>query len=216
MSTPTIVNQKELDKANAIFWNEACGTHLANRTNTVNDYKSFDKAYFKQYPFLKRYLDKFSGDVLEIGTGYGTVATYLDKKCYYYACDIAARPIEILKERGLTNFNFSWQQSILDLSHKYVGFDGVVSIGCLHHTGNIPRSIKKIYRLLIPGGRALIMLYNADAKRPAVDIDTKGNKAPHIEYTSLSDLPGLFDNFSEWAAQVENGQNKDIYIEAVK
>lgn len=44
-------------------------------------------------------------------------------------------------------------------------FDYVYSIGCLHHTGDVPRSIEEVHRVLVPGGRAVVMLYNRHSLR---------------------------------------------------
>ena len=95
-------------------------------------------------------------------------------------------------------------------------FDGVVSIGCLHHTGDIQGGLDEIHRVLKPNGRALIMLYNEEAERLPVDRNSKGERAPHIEYTSVRDLPELFWQFQHWRYDLQNGNNRDIYIEAVK
>lgn len=38
--------------------------------------------------------------------------------------------------------------------------DYLVSIGCFHHTGDVQRCIDETYRVLKPGGRACIMVYN--------------------------------------------------------
>lgn len=211
MST-TNTSQAVLDAANAAYWDEVCGTHLARRTKTEGNFEAFDREYFKQYPFLYGYLDKFSGDVLEIGTGYGTVGAYLAKRCDYIGMDIAEGPLGVLAQRGLE----AQRGNVLCPIFEYDYFDGVVSIGCLHHTGDIPRALAEIRRVLKPGGRALIMLYNADAEKLAVDRNTKGERAPHIEYTNVSDIPALFADWSSFTVGLENGTYKDIYIEAVK
>jgi len=204
---------KQLNEENAEYWNEPCGFKLATRTNTIGKWKEFDVEYFKLYPFLYKYLDKLSGDVLEIGTGYGTVGTYLANRCNtYVGCDIAEGPIRILKARGLNAF---WSNIFL-LPYRDESFDGVVSIGCIHHTGSVRDSIKVIRRLLVPGGRALIMIYNKHATVRPVDHNSEGVKAPYIEYTDVKQLPGLFRYWSEYKYTLENGNNKDIYIEAVK
>ena len=41
----------------------------------------------------------------------------------------------------------------------------VVTLGCLHHTGNLQRAIDKVHRALRTGGFALIMVYNAFSYR---------------------------------------------------
>ncbi|MFT3892216.1 MAG: class I SAM-dependent methyltransferase [Anaerolineales bacterium] len=40
-------------------------------------------------------------------------------------------------------------------------FDLIVSLGVLHHTADTAGSIREVYRLLKPGGRAIIMLYRS-------------------------------------------------------
>jgi len=205
------IDQLRLDLKNADYWNEPCGTHLARQTRTEGNYKDFDAAYFKKYPFLKRYLDKFNGRILEIGTGYGTVASYLAERCQYVGLDIADGPLKILIDRGLS----WWRGSALDI--PLAGpFDGVVSIGCLHHTGDIEGALVEIHRILKPGGRSLVMLYNEEADRLPVDKNTKGEIAPHIEYTNVDDLGDLFWGWASYRYDVQNGANKDIYIEAAK
>ena len=204
------ISQEELNKKNAEYWNEPCGTHLARNTNTENNFIEFDKRYFDRYPFLLPYLDKFKGDVLEIGIGYGTVATYLSQKCNYLGLDIALGPLDILRQRGLAYM----QGNVLDLQFKENTFDGVVCIGCLHHTGDIERGLNEIHRVLKPGGRALIMLYNIDADKLAVDRNTKGVQAPHIEYTDVRDLEDLFWGWASYRYDLQ--YNKDIYVEAAK
>ena len=203
-----------ISEQNAKFWNEACGTHLASRTGTLGKYKEFDERYFEQYPFLTSYLDKFKGYVLEVGTGYGTVAQYLhDSSIVQYAgLDIAQGPLDILKARGIRWYH----GDVLDLSFSDNTFDGVVSIGCLHHTGDLQKGIDELHRVLKVGGDALIMLYNEAAERPAVDNNTKGQPAPHIEYISEGDVSKLFNEWREVTFKIENGAQKDIYIEAIK
>jgi SAM-dependent methyltransferase len=53
------------------------------------------------------------------------------------------------------------QGSILAAPFPDGSFDYVVSIGCLHHTGNMPLALAETARLLRPGGRATLMSYNA-------------------------------------------------------
>ena len=40
-------------------------------------------------------------------------------------------------------------------------FDAVVTIGCLHHTGNLKKGISEVHRVLRQGGSATIMVYSA-------------------------------------------------------
>jgi SAM-dependent methyltransferase len=53
------------------------------------------------------------------------------------------------------------QGSILKAPFPDESFDYVVSIGCLHHTGNIERAVGEVARILRPGGRLVMMVYYA-------------------------------------------------------
>ena len=176
------------------------------------DFAAFDKKYFAQYPFLYEYLNKFFGCVLEVGTGYGTVAQYLAEKCESYTgLDIAEGPLKILKERGLDNE----QGNVLSLPYPDNHFDGVVSIGCIHHTGNMQKAAHELIRVLKPGGRLLVMVYNAEGKK-AVDRNTQGEDAPHTDYATVAEAQALFALLPSVTICERNGAYRDIYIEAVK
>ena len=44
-------------------------------------------------------------------------------------------------------------------------FDHVVSIGCLHHTGDLAGALQEVHRVLKPGGQTTIMVYSAASYR---------------------------------------------------
>jgi SAM-dependent methyltransferase len=60
------------------------------------------------------------------------------------------------------------QGSALDIPHRGGAFGQVVSIGCLHHTGDLPRAVAEVHRVLRPGGTAMVMLYNRHSLRQLV------------------------------------------------
>jgi SAM-dependent methyltransferase len=210
-------DQTELDAANAAFWDELCGTRLARQLgiDIVDDesLRRFDNAYMARYPYLWRYLelDAVRGQrLLEIGLGFGTVGQLLAcSGAEYHGVDIALGPVEMMRERlrmkGLDGSERIQQGNALDLPFESGTFDRVVTIGCLHHTGNAAQGVSEVHRVLAPGGRAVVMLYNAHAvfqltlrararlkrRRDAekwvgahYDMNTAGDVAPHIEYTS--------------------------------
>jgi len=57
------------------------------------------------------------------------------------------------------------EHSVLDLPHPDESLECVVSIGCLHHTGALPRAVAEVERVLRPGGTAVAMLYNRHSLR---------------------------------------------------
>lgn len=165
--------QQDIDESNRRFWNELCGTQLAQTLglapgdDTAVD--KFDRAYLSMYPYL---LDRvpvhtFTGKkVLEVGLGFGTLGQQLAlHSSGYRGLDIAHGPVEMMNTRlarlGLSGQDFSAVQgSMLNCPFPDSEFDVVVSIGCFHHTGDLHRCIEETRRVLKPGGYAYIMVYN--------------------------------------------------------
>jgi ubiquinone/menaquinone biosynthesis C-methylase UbiE len=164
--------QREMDRRNAQFWNEVCGSAFARSLGITElspaSLFQFDQEYFRFYPYLQKYLsdDVTDAKVLEIGLGFGTVGQHLaNKGCRYYGLDIAANPVAMMRYRfsllGLEGSNQVQVGSALDIPFKNSSFDYVYSIGCLHHTGDLPRAITEVHRVLAERGKAIIMLYNS-------------------------------------------------------
>jgi SAM-dependent methyltransferase len=171
--------QNEVDRKNAEFWNELCGSgvarHLGITDSSSESIKKFDDCYFSLYPYLKKNylpLEKIIGKtVLEIGLGYGSVSQFLAKNAYsFIGVDIAKGPVDFLNHRLMlmekpANARIMSAHK-LDFSNNF--FDFVVSIGCFHHTGNVKHCIEEAYRVLKPGGRLLFMCYNKFSLREFV------------------------------------------------
>jgi SAM-dependent methyltransferase len=165
------VARSNLDDANAEFWDEVCGTELARTLTATDDSResieAVDRAFFASYPFLARYVafeDLDGRDVIGIGLGYGSVSHRLcEKGRSFVGLDIARGPVDWVNYR-LRLFGLSGkaqQGSVLDAPFADESFDVAVAIGCYHHTGNIERAIAETARILRPGGRAVVMVYNA-------------------------------------------------------
>ena len=231
-------DQAQIDRRNAAFWDELCGTGLAAQLgitkSSPENLARFDAAYMEMYPYLEGYLPApgTAGDrLLEVGLGYGTVSQILAARGFdYHGLDIAPGPVEMvryrLRELGLDDPDERVRAgSVLELEHPDESFDHVVTIGCLHHTGDIPRAVEQVRRVLRPGGRALVMLYNArsfrrakmaiahrlrgegqDAEemRGSYDRNLEGAAAPSTEYTSKAQAERLFSGFSEVRIRREN------------
>jgi SAM-dependent methyltransferase len=234
-------SQRELDRANADFWAELCGTGLA-RSVGVEDASAeslarVDDAYFGMYPDLKRYLPWHAGErVLEIGLGYGTVGQWLAQRGLdYHGLDISPGPVGMMVHRlemvGVDDAAARVTQgSALAIPHPDASFDVVVSIGCLHHTGDLAGAIAEVRRVLRGGGQAMIMVYNSRSYRQAVtlplrmlrrgvwrdrrrrgefvrasyDAGSDGTAAPATEFSSVADVRRMFAGFSDVRVRREN------------
>ncbi len=161
-SNPGPNGQAEIDKANMAFWDELCGSALARRIGVTDSspesLKRFDDWYMSYYPYLERHIpfETMSGArVLEIGLGYGTVAQRLmEHGADYNGLDIAANPVVMAQHRLrlLGKQGTVKQGSVLECPSA-TRFDWAITIGCLHHTGDMARAIAEVNRVLKPGGR---------------------------------------------------------------
>lgn len=160
-----------VDQSNVAFWNELCGTSLAKSLgisdNAPASLKKFDDWYLDFYPYLVDHIP-FTGvadqKVLEIELGYGTVAQKLmEAGAQYHGLDIADGPVAMARHRaGLLGKTADINQgSALAIPYADSTFDHVVTIGCLHHTGDLAGAMREVHRVLKPGGRVMIMVYNA-------------------------------------------------------
>jgi len=169
-----------LNRENAEFWNELCGTGLARSLGITEpspeSLRRFDEAYLRFYPYLGQYVfvqDLQGQRVLEIGMGYGTLGQLLASQgCRYYGLDIAMNPVAMMRYRlsllGLEDGDQVQVGSALDIPYQGATFDYVYSIGCLHHTGDLGRGIAEVHRVLKDRGKAIIMLYNGHSFRRLV------------------------------------------------
>ena len=195
-----------IDRQNAEFWNELCGTVTARSLGITElsgeNLRRFDEWYMNYYPYLERYI--YPGDlkgkrVLEIGLGYGTLGQLLASKgCRYYGLDIAKNPVALMRYRfGLQGLGGDLRVgSVLDLPYRDGGFDYVYSIGCLHHTGDLRRAVGEVYRVLVDGGKTIIMLYNRHSFRRMIFLPVVHLRNLLLGRYKSQDGPM---SFSDWA-----------------
>ena len=162
--------QQRLDEANARFWNELCGTglaqHLGITDHSPESLRKFDDAYFALYPYLLPTVrpEEMAGKrVLEIGLGYGSLSQKLaEAGADYTGMDIAEGPVRMVNDRlriaGLPGRAVTGNALAMPFADG--SLDYLVSIGCFHHTGNVQKCLDETHRVLRPGGTAVVMLYN--------------------------------------------------------
>jgi len=233
---------------NRAFWDELCGSVLA-RSVGVTDVSAaslarFDRAYLDFYPYLLDYLplsEISSRRVVEIGLGYGTVGQQLlQAGASYTGVDLALGPAAMMNYRAglLGRPPCALRGSALSLPLAAESTDCVVAIGCFHHTGSVEQCIRETYRVLKPGGRAVVMVYNQfsyrhwlrwpvatarasftqrrlDAgetapahQRKRYDVNSAGQAAPETVFLSVPQLRHLFRDFRSVDLDKEN--NSDL------
>jgi SAM-dependent methyltransferase len=235
---------RALDLANARFWDELCGSRLAMelgvRDHSLESLKRFDRGYLDFYPYLLKHVPVGSmrdRTVLEIGLGYGTLGQCIaESGADYIGMDLAETPVRMMAHRlalqGLPGRVV--RASVLACPFDDCSVDAVVSIGCFHHTGDIERCIRETFRVLRPGGRAHVMVYNkyslrqwtrwpfvtlwdlaretfsmealpsSESQRRAYDARMSGAAAPETTFMSRGRLRGLFGRFSQLRIRAEN------------
>jgi ubiquinone/menaquinone biosynthesis C-methylase UbiE len=122
-------------------------------------------------PWLPPVLDEIATfhDILEVGCGQGTDAIYCCQRMplgsNYIGIDLSENSIEQAKKAAeqvkqtlIVHPRFTVGNTE-SLEFDDQAFDCVVSIGVLHHTPNIDKSLAEIYRVLKPGGVTILILY---------------------------------------------------------
>ena len=163
----TSPSQEAIDRQNKAFWDEVCGSGLAQGLGLTDaspeSMALFDRAYMELYPYLARYIPSgaLGGKrVLEVGLGYGTLGQILARSAgEYHGVDMAAGPAAMMLHRlqrlGNAVRGCAARASVLDLPYRDESFDYVYSIGCLHHTGDIRRGVEEVRRVLKLSQQAL-------------------------------------------------------------
>jgi SAM-dependent methyltransferase len=246
------MSQQAIDESNAAFWNTLCGWNMAREAGITgegeDDLRRFDELYLGFYPYLERYVpaDLSGRKLLEVGLGFGTLGQLLASRgADYHGVDIAAEPVAVMRRRlralGLPDEQVQ-QASVLELPFADESFDDVYSIGCLHHTGNLQRSVDEVHRVLARGGRAVVMLYHRhslrrlalaarhalrrrgrfdDEMRRLYDADPSGDAAPHTDFVSRAEARRLFARFARVRIDVQNfdgyrfGLRRELFLSNV-
>jgi ubiquinone/menaquinone biosynthesis C-methylase UbiE len=132
-------------------------------------FKTLDEHRYRVHPRLISAVgfEKCRGlRVLEIGCGCGSEAERFARAgAHYTAVDLTNAAPSLTQRRfhlaGLPG-NFT-QGDAENLPFADSSFDLVYSHGVLHHTPDTACAIREAYRVLAPGGRAIVMLYHRDS-----------------------------------------------------
>jgi ubiquinone/menaquinone biosynthesis C-methylase UbiE len=153
------------------YWNaHPCGTQFTElEWGSKKFFDEVERFRYETQPFMRSLLefDNFRGkQLLEIGCGLGTdLLQFARAGAKVTGVDLTPASIELVKKR------FSLEGLPVDarvadaenLPFADASFDVVYSFGVLHHTPNTHKTIDEVYRVLKPGGRAIIMLYHKNS-----------------------------------------------------
>jgi len=192
------------------FWNtEACGTHFVqNHTDTRDFYDKFREHRYRtewHIPLLVPFTKAKGKNVLEIGTGNGADgAMFALNGAIYTGVDLTEAALDATRKHfnvlGLTG-TFQ-KENAEQLSFPDHNFDIVYSHGVLHHTPNTQTAINEVYRVLKPGGQAIIMLYHKHSFNYYVRI---------MAYMRLRVLLKILSCLGRWNADREKISSQPIF-----
>ena len=122
--------------------------------------------YQEYAPWMRAVMgfDRYAGRrLLEVGCGMGTdLAQFARAGSRVCGTDLTLRSLEIARHRfaldGLSGQFLSCDAEALPFPPE--SFEVVYSNGVLHHTPDTAKAIEEIYRVLMPGGTAMVMLYH--------------------------------------------------------
>lgn len=150
------------------WWNaRPCGS-------TVSQHEVGSRAFFEEVE-RHRYAQEYhipqvvnfpawaGKDVLEIGCGMGTdLVQFARAGARVTGIDLTPRSVEITRQRfALYALPGKFQTADAEnLPFAEESFDLVYSHGVLHHTPDTQKAVDEVYRVLKPGGTAIVMLYN--------------------------------------------------------
>jgi len=162
------VRDEELKERVRAFWEaEPCGSVHANAPEGTKDYyDAIERRRNELEPFLPEYAD-FAGAagkrLLEIGVGIGTdFIRFVRAGAHATGVDLTEHAVALVRGR-LELEELDAELRVADaesLPFEDGGFDRVYSWGVLHHTPDTQRAIDEATRVLAPGGRLTVMLYN--------------------------------------------------------
>jgi SAM-dependent methyltransferase len=236
---------EKISKDNSEFWHEMCGSILASSLGiqdfSPNELSKFDREYFHMYPYLKPYFSiklLVDSSVVEFGLGYGSLSQFLAKNSKtYVGIDIAEGPVDLVNHRiqqiGASSKAKANMGSALNMPFVSESIDLVTSIGCFHHTGNFRQCINETHRVLRPGGKAIIMVYNkysyrrwykwpiktfislfknsnivSEDERAAYDQNISGGAAPETQFYSICEVKKIAKQFKKIKITKENWSSR--------
>jgi ubiquinone/menaquinone biosynthesis C-methylase UbiE len=154
-------------------------------------YKELDEHRYKVHPRLRSTVGfERTADlrVLEIGCGCGSEAELFARaRASYTAVDLTNAAASLTRRRfQLSHLKGCFAQGDAEnLPFANGSFDFVYSHGVLHHTPDTARTIREIYRVLSPGGRAVIMLYHRNSFNYQVNLRVVRRLRAHLLKTQL-------------------------------
>lgn len=151
------------------FWNkQSCGTQFSDKEKYSKEF--FEEIELDRYtkePEILSFADFKSGKdkkVLEVGVGAATdFLQWAKNGAELYGIDLTPEAVAYAEHR-LQLYNLAAKEIKVsdaeNLPFQDDFFDIVYSWGVIHHSPDTPKALSEIIRVLKPGGKAKLMVYN--------------------------------------------------------
>jgi ubiquinone/menaquinone biosynthesis C-methylase UbiE len=149
--------------------NDPCGSVAADGfpVGSRGFYERIDQNRYQEYaPWMKSVMeyDKFAGQrLLEVGFGMGTdLFQFASHGAIVSGIDLTPKHYEIASQR-FKLYGIPADLRLGDaeeMPYEDESFDAVYTFGVIHHSPNTEKIVDEIYRILKPGGRAIITVYH--------------------------------------------------------
>jgi ubiquinone/menaquinone biosynthesis C-methylase UbiE len=149
------------------YWDAApCGTPDVADAEESRRFRELERIRYEREPFIERFarFDEARGlRLLEVGVGAGTDhLRFARAGALCTGVDLSEVSLETTRRR-LRAEGLASDLHVADaekLPFEDATFDRVYSWGVIHHTPDTPRAAREILRVLRPGGRLCVMVYN--------------------------------------------------------
>jgi ubiquinone/menaquinone biosynthesis C-methylase UbiE len=158
-------------------------------------------------PRIDHYARELRGKhLLEIGCGLGFESLeYMKRGVCVTATDLTPNAVTLARrhfEIASVHPEAVLVADVLDLDFPAETFDAVSATGVLHHTGDMPRAIREIHRVLKPGGHAILShFYRKPSWMQFVsrfgreNIEFKDQDPPVTEFRTERQILSMFEGF---------------------
>jgi ubiquinone/menaquinone biosynthesis C-methylase UbiE len=134
---------------------------------TPEFFAEVDEARYRRDPWLFDLFDWIAeGRVLEIGCGLGADLEQISRRgAEVVGIDLTPECVALAERRfELRGLHGEFVRGDAEaLPFDDASFDGVYSVGVLHHVPDVARAVGEIRRVVRPGGRALVAVYHRNS-----------------------------------------------------
>ncbi len=206
--------------------NDPCGSHYVKQANqhTLEWFQEAERYRYTIYAPWMQELMEFSQHprerVLEVGGGMGTdLSQFARYGALVTDLDLSLGHLSLARKNfSLRGLNGSFLHADAEtFPFRDESFDVVYSNGVIHHTPNTSDVVQEIYRVLKPGGKAIVMVYAETSLHYWVELVWKlGVRQQMLEGYSMGEVLSRHVEISEHGAKPLvkvycKGQLRDLF-----